>query len=68
MRGSNLIYHHPYSPPIYDWNKKPYICRIAPDKTGFEFEWFDNACVGEHTLTYWIKGSNDIIQLKLQTQ
>ena len=65
MRGCNLIYHHPYTPPIYDWDKKPYICRLAPNKNSFEFEWFDLVCSGDHTLTYWKKDANDKIRIPL---
>lgn len=65
MRGSNLIYHHPYSPPIFDWDKKPYICRLAPNKNGFEFEWFDNVCSGNHILTYWKKDTDNKKQVSI---
>lgn len=60
MKGSNLIYHKPYCPPILqETKKKPYVCRLAPNERGFEFEWFDNYCDGKHTVWYGIKGSEE---------
>jgi len=60
MRGSNKIYHRPYCPAILsDSLKNPYIPRLAPSIDGFEFEWFDNYCGGEHTLYYSKRGESE---------
>lgn len=66
MRGNAKINHRPYLPPTFtEAAKKPYICRLAPSEFGFEFEWFDNSCIGTHTLYYGTKGSNNKYSLSI---
>ncbi len=50
MKGNSKIHHRPYiRPNDFEGRGKPYICRIAPFETGFEFEWLDFAD-GTYTL------------------
>ena len=46
-------WHKPYLP-VYNEEKRnaPYICRLAPNETGFEAEWFDLGSEEQHML-YW---------------
>ena len=60
MRGSNLIHKRPYLPPTQrEKQNAPYVCRLAPFETGFEFEWLDNYSTGMHTLYYGIRGEEE---------
>lgn len=59
MRGSNRIYHKPYIPANRSKEANlPYICRIAPYETGFEFEWI-SAGDSEHKV-YYRERSSDV--------
>ena len=59
MRGSANIHHRPYFPLSFrEARRKPYICRLAPFETGFEFEWLDPVGESTHTLCYGKRGED----------
>ena len=59
MRGSNDIWHRPYVPiGCIERYGIPHICRIAPNKNSFEFEWISH-CDGSHTLYYGVRGKEE---------
>lgn len=61
MRGKNSWHYIPYTRPIQtETAVSPYICRLAPQKEGFAFDWFDRSAPdGAHTLYYRKRDTED---------
>ena len=53
MKGASQWNHKPYRPfDQADEAEKPFVCRIAPYRNGFEAEWMDNGSTDDHILQY----------------
>ncbi len=57
MRGNTGWEYHPYRPAhkMAEANL-PFICRLAPNESAIELEWFDKGCPGPHILKWREKG------------
>ena len=60
MRGNDCLNNHPYIPfnQLKERQDCPYICRLAPGKCSFAFEWLD-PCDGKHTLYYRLRNGDE---------
>ena len=62
MRCSNQIYHRPFFQLNHPENgKRPFICQITPNETGFGFAWLDPTATDIHRVVCRLRGTETIV-------